>query len=108
MTGEALYDRIYGALEDGKIGTVTVPWHEVPGSEKLEWDRIASGGADCTAEIRHGPGHQSRTTCELKGLHDVHRAIYGSYRQEATWRGLHAYTGIADEPPLEDDEEDQS
>lgn len=41
MTGEELYDRIYDALEDGKIGTVTIPWRDVPAGEQREWARIA-------------------------------------------------------------------
>lgn len=55
---------------------------------------------DCDAEVRHGPGHQSRTKCELKGEHEVHRAVYMG--TEATWRGPVAYTGVFDEPPMAD------
>src|SRR5690349_22759632 len=58
----------------------------------------AFGGAvqeeACAAEVRHGPGHQSRTKCELKGEHEVHRAVYMG--TEATWRGEFAYTGAFD------------
>jgi hypothetical protein len=56
----------------------------------------------CSAEVRHGPGHQSSTKCEVKGVHEVHRAIYGADRQEAAWRGTHVYTGAFDEPPPEE------
>lgn len=45
MSGEKLYDLIYDALEDGTIGTATVPWREVPDSEKREWTRIAQEAA---------------------------------------------------------------
>lgn len=82
-------------------------------------------GEPCEAFLYHGPGHQSKTRCELIGPHDVHRAIYGSMRQEATWRdgeytdGLRekgiefdpesypenmGMTGFFDEPPQDDDE----
>jgi hypothetical protein len=78
----------------------------------------------CTARIWHGPGHQSSTPCEVKGPHEVHRAIYGSDRTEATWkdgsytnglreRGIEfdpesypenmAMTGFFDEPPQDDE-----
>lgn len=56
-------------------------------------------GADCTAIIHHGPGHQSTTSCELKGQHDRHRAIYGADRQEARWKGEEVFSGFFDEPP---------
>jgi hypothetical protein len=55
-------------------------------------------GQPCHAEIRHGPGHQSRTRCGLKGPHEVHFAVYMG--QEATWRGDKAYSGVLDEPPM--------
>jgi len=54
----------------------------------------------CDAEVRHGPGHQSSTKCDLTGAHDVHRAIYMG--TEATWRGPFVYTGVFDEPPVTD------
>ena len=53
--------------------------------------------AACDAEVRHGPGHQSRTKCELTGRHEIHRAVYMG--TEATWRGPYEYTGAFDEPP---------
>jgi hypothetical protein len=55
----------------------------------------------CTAIIWHGPGHQSKTTCEVRGPHEVHYAIYGEMRQEAEWRGDEVMTGFFDEPPEE-------
>lgn len=65
------------------------------------------GNATCTSEckavIHHGPGHQSRTHCHVKGEHDVHEAVYGSFRQVATWRGNEVFSGFFDEPPAEDD-----
>lgn len=57
---------------------------------------------DCTATLWHGPGHQSRTRCEVRGPHDIHRATYGPighYDTIATWRGGDATTGFFDEPP---------
>lgn len=56
----------------------------------------------CTAELHHGPGHQSTTRCELTGAHEVHEGHYhGGIR--ATWRGQTATTGYFDEPPQEED-----
>jgi hypothetical protein len=80
----------------------------------------------CDAVIYHGPGHQSRTRCRVKGPHTVHEAVYGD-SQFAQWtdgqylRSLKAagvdppswvtekvaMTGYFDEPPqfeFEDDE----
>lgn len=49
-------------------------------------------GEMCPAAYYHGPGHQSRTYCELTGPHDVHEAHY-SHGQYARWR-TGAYTGL--------------
>lgn len=99
-----------------------IAWKAIKDMDHEEWNAIVSFVADpivamlreaeaaakaagqepCLAEVSHGPGHQSSTRCELTGPHDVHRAIYGSQRQEATWRGPHVFTGAADEPPMEE------
>ena len=76
----------------------------------------------CTAHIAHGPGHQSKTYCEVRGPHEVHEATYGECEQRARWRdggytdllrvkGIEfnpesypenmAMTGFHDEPPPE-------
>ncbi len=55
----------------------------------------------CTAILHHGPGHQSRTCCQLTEPHTVHSAIYGRDEQEATWTGQEACTGFFNEPPQE-------
>lgn len=47
-------------------------------------------GEICPAQIYHGPGHQSRTRCELSGEHDVHQAHI--HRELAQWR-TGGYTG---------------
>lgn len=61
----------------------------------------------CEALIWHGPGHQSRTRCYLKGKHEIHETRYGRYDQIARWKGDKALSGFADEPPDEpEDEED--
>lgn len=55
----------------------------------------------CTAILRHGPGHQSRTTCEVLGPHEIHEALYypdGGYGTTARWKGEEAYSGHFDEP----------
>lgn len=61
------------------------------------------GAARCTSEckaiIHHGPGHQSRTHCEAKGQHEIHRAVYGSMRQYAEWQQQEIFSGFFDEPP---------
>lgn len=65
-------------------------------------------GAKCEAKIWHGPGHQSTTTCRLRGEHTVHEAIYGSYDQVAHWIGDEAHSGFMDDPPSEDDTLEQA
>jgi hypothetical protein len=39
----------------------------------------------CDAFLYHGPGHQSKSRCEVVGPHDVHRTHY-SWGQLAEWR----------------------
>lgn len=58
---------------------------------------------ECEAVLWHGPGHQSKTACQLKGNHEVHAALYPS--GYATWRGRSAMTGFFDEPPDADETE---
>lgn len=72
----------------------------------------------CTAEIHHGPGHQSVSTCERTGEHQVH-AIFERWaadtklwvdeqavhqRYDSGREGFYVFSGIYDESPLEDDE----
>lgn len=70
--------------------------------------------SECKAVIHHGPGHQSRTHCRVKGPHEVHEAVYGSHRQFATWRTpavpaqstvgpMDVFSGFFDEPPEYDE-----
>lgn len=40
--GELLYDELGELLDDGKIGTPTIPWKEVPAKEKTAWKRVAT------------------------------------------------------------------
>ena len=61
----------------------------------------------CTVVINHGPGHQSRTACQERGPHTVHRAVYGSHRQEAEWTGGDVFSGFFDEPPKFTEPEEQ-
>lgn len=124
---DALTDaRVEGLFEDDALVFVIMPdqapAHEggVPGVLR----RAEKDGERCSAVLAHGPGHQSTTRCERTGPHEVHRAIYGSARQEATWRdgsytnqlrkqGIDfnpksypenmAMTGFFDEPPQEDE-----
>lgn len=54
----------------------------------------------CTAYVRHGRGHQSKTFCSLKEKHSVHYChIMG---EEATWKGKTASTGYFGELPTVD------
>lgn len=53
----------------------------------------------CPAVIHHGPGHQSKTHCYLKGPHDVHETRYGSHDELARWRGDEVSSGFFDNPP---------
>lgn len=47
----------------------------------------------CKAVIWHGPGHQSKTLCQVTTPgHEIHRARYGSMDQEATWRDAKGIT----------------
>ena len=52
----------------------------------------------CNAILHHGPGHQSRTFCELKGNHKIHKTEYGLYRQVMEWKGKEACTDFWDDP----------
>ena len=56
----------------------------------------------CCAILGHGPGHQSKTYCQVIGKHKTHECIYGNYDQVATWRGpvnKIKFTSYFDEPP---------
>lgn len=67
---------------------------------KTEKDRKDNGL--CLAKLGHGPGHMSTTYCSVRGPHKVHRCVYGSYDQVATWIGpvtKMKFTGHFDEPP---------
>jgi hypothetical protein len=96
--GQAAVFRAVEALES----TVSAGLRAWAGAEAGLAERAAERAAEpCTARIWHGPGHQSSTGCELAGPHDWHRAVYGSFRQEAMWQGPKVFTGIMDEPPAE-------
>lgn len=43
----------------------------------------------CTAAIYHGLRHYRKTYCQKRGLHKIHKAIYGCHDHcvIATWRG---------------------
>jgi hypothetical protein len=76
--------------------------------------------APCDAYLWHGPGHQSRTRCRVKGEHEIHEAEYGggvarwkdgSYTDGLRAKGIDfdpesypenmAMTGYFNEPPEE-------
>lgn len=56
---------------------------------------------ECPAILWHGPGHQSRARCRLRGPHAIHETVYGSARQFARWEGDKAFSGVFNEPPPE-------
>jgi hypothetical protein len=60
--------------------------------------KAEEGTPHCTVQLFHGPGHQSRTTCDVEGEHTIHHVIYGELQQDATWQGGDAFTGFMDEP----------
>lgn len=64
-------------------------------------DKVVDPQAVCSATLYHGPGHQSRAKCHLKGRHKIHFTVYGNHRQEARWKGKDVCTGFFDEPPAE-------
>lgn len=74
----------------------------ITGLSTLKWPR--SIPKPCTATLRHGPGHQSTTECELVGEHAIHQCHYGEFSELAYWRGDSAATGYFDEPPSEPEE----
>jgi hypothetical protein len=50
------------------------------------WEVV--GRKMCTVQIWHGPGHQSRTTCEARGPHNEHYAnLYGEHMGIYEWEG---------------------
>lgn len=59
--------------------------------------------SECKAIIYHGPGHQSKTHCRVKGPHEIHEAVVGSYRQFATWRDDQSSTDYFDQAPEVDE-----
>lgn len=62
----------------------------------------------CPAEIHHGPGHQSTTSCSKLGPHDLHEAlIMGEMVYWRTEEGKESFTGFFDESPLYEDGEEQ-
>jgi hypothetical protein len=46
----------------------------------------------CPAIIAHGPGHQSRTECEIRGRHEIHQAtLFGTHTGIYEWEGDDVY-----------------
>lgn len=76
-------------------------WERLSGLRREDVARIRESARPepCSALIRHGPGHQSKTRCRLTGPHAVHEAVYGSMMQFARWRGDEASSDAFDESP---------
>lgn len=55
--------------------------------------RYREAKVQCEAEVRHGPGHQSRTRCEVKGPHQYHYAS-NPMCPGWEWEGAVAYTDL--------------
>lgn len=69
---------------------------------KCKTEQIRKKAGLCCAILGHGPGHQSKTYCNVKGRHKIHECVYGCYDQVATWKGSVKkikFTGYFDEPP---------
>lgn len=49
----------------------------------------------CEAEIWHGPGHQTRSKCEVLGVHNQHSYSF----QQLYWSTKSAYSGHFDQSP---------
>ncbi len=58
----------------------------------------------CSAIICHGPGHQSKTKCYIRGEHEIHETRYGSCDQLARWKGSKVFSGYFDESPDDPEE----
>lgn len=77
-------------------------FHKEDGCLRCKEEKNRKMGGLCCAILGHGPGHQSRTYCEMKGNHIFHRCTYGSYDEVAIWKGSVSkikFTGYFDEPP---------
>lgn len=71
----------------------------------------------CTAEIHHGPGHQSVSQCERTGDHKVHGIFLRWAADTKLWvdeqakhqrydsgaEGYYVFSGVFNESPLDDD-----
>lgn len=69
-----------------------------------EAERLKAG--KCLAILGHGPGHQSKTYCEVIGPHEVHECSYSG--GDARWKGpadKMKFSGYFDEPPWTDDDD---
>jgi hypothetical protein len=64
------------------------------------WEARLAQAAQCPALACHGPGHQSKTHCEIAAdePHTVHATTYGRYNQFGMWKGYEAFD------PLDDDD----
>lgn len=51
----------------------------------------------CTAIIWHGPGHQSKGPCDVKGKHRQHH--FSGPREEYYWTKKEEFSGFFDESP---------
>ena len=51
----------------------------------------------CTSVLCHGPGHQSKTFCQVKGEHTLHRAELNG--RKPSWTGDKAFSSYFDEYP---------
>ena len=67
--------------------------------ENAEKQKKYDASHRCEAVICHGPGHQSKTHCHVKGKHTIHKTYYGYYNQLAQWKGMQVFSGYFDEPP---------
>lgn len=68
------------------------------GCARCSMDKRRKEQGLCLAILNHGPGHQSKTYCQVNGKHRIHSCVYGRYDQEMQWKSMSAFTGRFDEP----------
>lgn len=67
------------------------------GCKNTEWCGNAICRSVCSALIFHGPGHQSKSHCDISGPHILHHA--SGPHDEYQWYGENAFSGFFDESP---------
>jgi hypothetical protein len=93
-------DKHYGWCNKVNHGVI---FFKEEGCHKCKTESVRKKEGLCCAILAHGPGHQSKTYCEIKGRHTIHQCTYGCYDERAEWKGSKykiKCTGYFDEPPI--------